>query len=255
MKRKVALFAAGLIVAASGVAAAAGTVGEYRGHPIVNVVVNGKQVKGEVPGINMEGTTLVPLKVVSEALGAKVSWDQSTSTASITTAAASEPPVPAKQAENTQKRKQVEQVRDIYEKAEAYIGNLELVRERIRIAKEFYDIKKNDQQFRAMTELYWKTFEESYSRILTETSSAEMNEAKQAGVLGADLLKALDAAHNSMMYYQYSYDHFTRYVSLKQDTFLDFYITSYATAFDDEMNAKAKFAEARKQFERTYMKD
>ncbi len=55
----------------------------YKGFPTVQVKVNDEAVQSGVPAINMDGTTLVPLKVVSEALGAHVAWDPSTSTALI----------------------------------------------------------------------------------------------------------------------------------------------------------------------------
>ncbi|KOR88787.1 N-acetylmuramoyl-L-alanine amidase [Paenibacillus solani] len=48
----------------------------------VNVVVDGKQIKD---GKLEDGVTYVPLRAVSEALGAKVGWDNKTKTATITT--------------------------------------------------------------------------------------------------------------------------------------------------------------------------
>lgn len=251
IKRKVALLAAGLLAAASGVAVAAGTNGEYKGHPIVNVVVNGKAVHGEVPGINMEGTTLVPLKVVSEALGAKIGWDQATSTASVTMATPSPPSTPPGQPEDAEERKLRQSVAELYAKIDTYIGNLPVFREKIRIAKEYYDIKKSDHYFKAMNELYWKPFEDTYMSILTETSSAEMNKAKQKGILGADILQVLESAHSSMSYYKYAVEHFTRSVSMGQSQFLEFYITSYASAYDEELNAKQKYEAALELFERS----
>ncbi|TMV52200.1 copper amine oxidase N-terminal domain-containing protein [Paenibacillus mesophilus] len=248
MKRKVSVLVAALLAAASGVAVAAGTTGEYKGHPIVNVVVNGKIVQGEVPGINMEGTTLVPLKVISEALGAQVGWDQATSTASVTTAAPAAPPPKPPTQEDEAKRKLVQSVRAIYAKVDAYIDQLPIIREKIRIAKEFYDIKKNDQYFKMMNELYWKTFEDTYMAMLTETSSAEMNEAKQKGILSVDFMQMLETAHSAMSYYKYSVEHFTRSVTMGQPQFLEFYITSYASGFEEELKAKEKYEASLKQF-------
>jgi hypothetical protein len=238
-----------MLVAASGVAAAAGLTGEYKGYPVVNVVVNDKPVYGEVPGINMDGTTLVPLKVVSEALGGTVGWDQATSTASVKTAAAPSVPTPAAPTPQEQaKKKQVQQVDDLYDRVAAYIDSLATVRERIRIAKEYYDIKKNDQYFSTMTEIYWRAFDDTYNGFLVEISSVQMNEAKQAGILSEGLTKALDSAHNAMTYYKYAYENYTRYITLNQGIMLDFYISSLATAFDEEVKVKASFTEARKQF-------
>jgi len=67
---------------------AAGIYGEYEGFPIVRVTVDGQEVSGDVPAINFYGRTLVPVRFVSEALGAEVDWDQATETALITTGTA-----------------------------------------------------------------------------------------------------------------------------------------------------------------------
>ncbi|NPV93108.1 MAG: ABC transporter substrate-binding protein [Firmicutes bacterium] len=55
----------------------------YNGYPTVNVRINGYPVSGEVPAIVMDGRTLVPLRLVGEALGASVDWDSSTRTVRI----------------------------------------------------------------------------------------------------------------------------------------------------------------------------
>ncbi|MEW9674051.1 copper amine oxidase N-terminal domain-containing protein [Ammoniphilus sp. 3BR4] len=56
----------------------------FKGFPIVNVHLDGEAVHGDVPAISLDGRTLVPVRLISEALGADVSWDQSTSTVNIT---------------------------------------------------------------------------------------------------------------------------------------------------------------------------
>jgi len=257
MKKRVGLLAvAGLLIAASGVAVASGASGEYNGHPIVNVVVNGKTVQGEVPGINMEGTTLVPLKVVSEALGAQVSWDQATSTASVTTSAAAESPggnagTTSITPENAEKRRLALGVRDLYGKVQAYMEQLPTIREKIRIAKEYYDIKKSDQYFKPMNDMYWKELEDTYLAILYETSSSEMNAAKTKDILSPEFMDLLKTVHSSMTYYQYAVDHFTRYVSTGQSQFLEFYIASYASGFDEELKAKEQYKSAFQLFDRS----
>ncbi|RKN84450.1 copper amine oxidase N-terminal domain-containing protein [Paenibacillus ginsengarvi] len=245
MKKKIAYLCGGLLLAVSGIAAADGLRGEYNGYPVVQVVVNGKAVQGEVPGINMDGSTLVPLRLVSEALGAKIDWNASTSTASVTIAALPAPSVPANPPETTPKSKEdiekqrlEERVEAMYAKVETYIERLPVIREKIRIAKEFYDIKKSNQYFVAMHEPYWKTFEDMYLSIMTDTSSDDLNKAKLLGILDPEFIKLLDAAHNSFSYYKLSVEHFVRYVSLGQSQFLELYISSYANAFEEELKAK-----------------
>lgn len=59
--------------------------GTFEGYPIVQVEVNGEAVEGDVPAINLKGRTMVPLRFVSEALGADVSWDEDRYTAIVST--------------------------------------------------------------------------------------------------------------------------------------------------------------------------
>lgn len=78
--------AAVLLALVSGVALAAGKWGTYQGYSIVRVMVDGKEVKGDVPAFLMTGDrTMVPVRFVSEALGATVTWDGANETAVITT--------------------------------------------------------------------------------------------------------------------------------------------------------------------------
>lgn len=57
----------------------------YNGYQVVNVVVEGRQVKGDVPAIIMDGRTLIPLRVVGEALGVEMKWDGNANTVNIIT--------------------------------------------------------------------------------------------------------------------------------------------------------------------------
>lgn len=72
------------LIAGTAVYAVPGALhGAFEGFPIVRVVVNGVAVQGDVPAINFRGRTMVPVRFVSEALGATVGWDAATWTASI----------------------------------------------------------------------------------------------------------------------------------------------------------------------------
>lgn len=81
--KKVIIAVLVMFVLSTGVVFAAAVNGEFNGFPIVNVKVNEKAVKADVPGIVMQGRTLLPVRAVAENVGALVSWDQSTMTASI----------------------------------------------------------------------------------------------------------------------------------------------------------------------------
>lgn len=63
--------------------AAGGPNGTYEGFPVVLVKVNGQAVAGDIPAINFYGRTMVPVRFVSEALGAAVDWNADTWTASV----------------------------------------------------------------------------------------------------------------------------------------------------------------------------
>ena len=82
-----------LLIALIVLPGAAGSVsapfGYYDGHPIARVLVDGTSVlfDGDVPAhvIVEQGRTLVPLRFVSEAMGAEVNWHQESFTVSVTT--------------------------------------------------------------------------------------------------------------------------------------------------------------------------
>ncbi|WP_068774260.1 copper amine oxidase N-terminal domain-containing protein [Paenibacillus sp. FJAT-26967] len=82
MKKKVISIAAVLSIFA-GVVSASSINGSYKGHSIVKVKVNGDYVSSDVPGINLDGTTMLPVRAVAESLGANVKWDPDTYTAEI----------------------------------------------------------------------------------------------------------------------------------------------------------------------------
>jgi hypothetical protein len=82
MKKRIALSILMFILFA-GVVSASSSNGNYKGYSIVNVEVDGKKFVGAVPAINMDGTTLVPVRFVSEAMGASVAWNKDTFTATI----------------------------------------------------------------------------------------------------------------------------------------------------------------------------
>lgn len=89
MKKKI-LIALG----AAGVIAASITFGAYAASDI-KLLINGKTIDADVQVI--DGTSYVPLRVVSESLGAQVNWDGDTRSVSITTgASANQEPSPVK---------------------------------------------------------------------------------------------------------------------------------------------------------------
>jgi hypothetical protein len=82
MKKKLLLISS-LFVLFSGVVSASSVNGDYKGNPIVNVFVNGKKLTSDIPAINYDGATLIPLRAAVEAMGADVVWNSEKSSASI----------------------------------------------------------------------------------------------------------------------------------------------------------------------------
>lgn len=66
--------------------ALAGAAGPtYAGLPVVNVQINGQPLTSDVPGVVLDGRTLLPVRAVAEAIGADVQWDPATSTVLLST--------------------------------------------------------------------------------------------------------------------------------------------------------------------------
>jgi len=74
---------AGLFLAVAGTAVAASVNGVYKGFNVVKVNVDGRDLVADVPAIIMDGRTLTPARLVAEALGATVTFNQDTYTVSI----------------------------------------------------------------------------------------------------------------------------------------------------------------------------
>lgn len=92
---------------------------DYKGYKIVSVKVNGQPVVSEVPAINFDGRTLLPVRAIAEALGATITWDAETSTVNLTSSPGTAPTtevlqlrarVVAIEEENTQLKARLEQV-------------------------------------------------------------------------------------------------------------------------------------------------
>ncbi len=60
----------------------------YKGYNVVQVLVNGKALGGDVPAINVDGHVMMPVRAISEALGGKVDWDGATQSVLVDTASA-----------------------------------------------------------------------------------------------------------------------------------------------------------------------
>lgn len=55
----------------------------FEGLPVVNFLIDGKTVASDVPAVILNGRTMVPVRVISENLGANVNWNNNTYTVEI----------------------------------------------------------------------------------------------------------------------------------------------------------------------------
>lgn len=86
--KRIALPAAFLLVVSLLLAGAAGGAdnGTYAGFPVARLLLNGSPATPDSPPVIINGRTYVPLRFVSESLGASVAWDEAGRTVSIDTA-------------------------------------------------------------------------------------------------------------------------------------------------------------------------
>lgn len=88
-----AVLVGALALSSVGVQADGSPNGTYHSHelnanlPIVNVTVNTVPVESSVPGVILDGSTMLPVRPLVQALGGKVAWDPATYTATISTPA------------------------------------------------------------------------------------------------------------------------------------------------------------------------
>lgn len=87
MKKFLAGLLVGLLVAmllATAAPALAGANGQFQGLDVIKMFVDGREVQGDTPAVVLNGRTMVPVRFVSEALGATVNWDAANQTINIT---------------------------------------------------------------------------------------------------------------------------------------------------------------------------
>jgi len=63
-----------IVLSVAGVAHA----GEFQGYSTIGLVIDGKNIQSDVPGILLSDRTMVPIRVISESLSATVTYDRAT---------------------------------------------------------------------------------------------------------------------------------------------------------------------------------
>ena len=85
MRKCIIVMVAVVLVFIASAAFSSSINGMFEGYPIVRVVVNGVEIKSDIPGISFKGRTMLPIRAIAEAGGMDVSWDAATWTANLTT--------------------------------------------------------------------------------------------------------------------------------------------------------------------------
>lgn len=147
---------------------AADVNGSYKGNPTVHVIVNQVAVNSEVPAIKLDGTTLVPLRVVAENLGATVAWNEETQTATITKGTL---PLPTNPKEN---EKQASPYIEMLASIQKHAQELLLMHERMHILYELYQVAPNYKRVKDDWEqIVSKEVPQKTADIITLLSSVE----------------------------------------------------------------------------------
>jgi hypothetical protein len=221
---------------------------DYNGYTVVNVKVDGNVIQGDVPAVNFFGRTLVPIRFVSDALGAKVEWNNDTNTATITSQNQSAP---------TPSNSQLDQVTISQSKYKDDISKLKLYS---RITNSFMQINELAKQVMNVSNLYADVIDyvqdPDVSALLANAQSTLSNlkndlvPSSQKDISGLKLAAAeqgidmsdVDTMINSLNYalsvYTSASTIISRYVITKDDSSLDSYQASEMDAFSYSMQVK-----------------
>lgn len=72
-----------VLIMLAGTVLAGGVHGVYKGFNIVKLYVDGREIKSDVPAFILDGRSMIPARLLAEALGATVSFDQATYTVNV----------------------------------------------------------------------------------------------------------------------------------------------------------------------------
>jgi hypothetical protein len=190
----------------SGVALAGSST--YEGYPIINVTVDGKLVQSDVPGIAVNGTTLVPLRAVSESMGANISYDSVTKTAIINTNQ-SLAPNHDNSTQIDQFKSDIEKIK-LYSKISEHYRKLMVLSDIITGISTSLDLAVDDIKLNNSLKSLNKTNDEiinqvidNYNSILKPTEEL-MNEANKMGLDISDINKILLSYYDALDYYEAS---------------------------------------------------
>ena len=82
MKKPLVIILTCLLILSSAIAVFSNN-GEYEGFSIINVIINGKKIKSDIPAVIFYGKTMMPVREVSDTMKSMVEWNSTTKTVSI----------------------------------------------------------------------------------------------------------------------------------------------------------------------------
>jgi len=142
------------------VSAASNSDQTYKGYSVIHVQANQKAIQSDVPGINMDGTSMVPLRVIAEALGAEVEWNGETSTVLISTTQAP-PAQPAQQKPDPSQ----ERIEHIYQSLHNELEDIDHLIEQTQMAKDLYMDLQETRQLDNIENIKLKKVQSQYKEI------------------------------------------------------------------------------------------
>lgn len=227
MKKKIVVLMGLFVFLLCGVAVA-DVNGYFSGYPIVNVKVNGETVTGDTPAINFNGRTMVPIKFVSEAMGARVAWDANTETAIITTA-------PASTSTNDIVRLKLYSSNSDYYNHLGILGDMLVSMSRgFAIAYEDYNFNNSRNQYEKMVNNFNEIIND-YNEAVSENDRI-VSSAGQMGVDISDTKIILDKYGEAIDYYKLALDGLGDYMNYSTTYNFDKYLNNTGKGFDSALN-------------------
>lgn len=202
---------------------------KYKDFPTVQVEVNGQKVESEVPGINMEGTTLVPLRAISESLGAAVSWNGQTST--VTIVSAQNPASAPKEEQVTDKKAALNNdIHQLYVKLEQFGQEISRTSESLRIAQDMAE-SNNMTLLSNVKELYIKHLADKQMNLNESVTNLQKEAAKQQIDI-TDMLRTISKYNETIFSYRTAVDMLQQYYSSGKKGTLDTFNIMNSSAYD-----------------------
>lgn len=234
MKKKIII---GLLISALLLTGTAFANGTFEGYSIVNIFVDGKKVEGDVPAINFNGRTMVPVRFVSEALGAEVQWDGNTGTATIT---------------SKSNDKAIEDLKFYSKVAEQYrrlesLGNLiQDTGNDLSLALQEHVTKKQYTMINSLEQEFYPQLVDAYNLVLEESKNT-YNEAEKRGIYLYDLKTIVDDYYTAINAYKTSMDSLKAYFDSELESDFNAYSDNSGIGFDSSLKgmqvSKARYFE------------